>query len=78
MFVFSPSPHLVLTLAKQLLLAQVIDPQQLPDSHQDSSLERRDSQRDVLYGGLPSRTEADYFRQRIQGEMQQILYLLRG
>lgn len=44
--------YLVFTLAEQLLLAHVVNPEQFSNSNQHSSLKRSDSQRDVLYGGL--------------------------
>lgn len=46
------SQYLVLTLPKQLLLAQVVHTQQLPNPDQDSSLEGGDGCRNLLHGGL--------------------------
>lgn len=44
--------YLVLTLPKQLLLAQVVHTQELSHSNQDSTLERGDGCRNLLHGGL--------------------------
>lgn len=55
--IFGSLPYLVFTLAKQLLFAQVIDSQQFPNSHQHSSLERSDGQRDVLDRSLSNKTQ---------------------
>lgn len=59
---FAAVSHLVLTLAQQLLFAEVVDPQQFADSDQDSALERRDGQGHVLHGGLPITTLIQLFK----------------
>lgn len=46
------SQYLVLTLPKQLLLAQVVHTQQLPNPDQDSSLEWGNGGGNLLNGGL--------------------------
>lgn len=50
-------PYLILTLPEQLLLAQIVDTQQLPHTNQHPPLEGGNSRRDLLHRRLDAKEE---------------------